>query len=130
MKITLTNGVELNALMVTGGGRYVQGASRDTLTFVFTAEQSMDELDRLFTAQNCETIILGDGEENGGIHHGYTIRAELKREPVVVTPATESAESVVENRTFVSMAQRTYMESQIASLTETVDVLVLENLMG
>ena len=130
MKITLTNGTELTALMVTGGGRYVQGANRDTLTFIFPAEQSMDELDALFTEQNCETIILGDGETEGGIHHGYTIRAELKREPVVVTPATESTEAVMENRTFVSMSQRTYMESQMASLTETVDVLVLESLMG
>ena len=130
MKITLTNGSELNAIMVTGSSRYIQGANRDTLTFIFPAEQSMDELDALFIPENCDTIILGDGEEEGGLHHGYTIRAELKREPVVVEPATENAEAIMENRTFVSMSQRTYMETQIASLTETVDVLVLESLLG
>ena len=120
MRITLTNGVELNALMVTGGGRYVQGATRDTLTFIFPVEQSMDELDALFTAQNCETIILGDGETEGGIHHGYTIRAELKREPVEVAPATESTEAVMENRTFVSMAQRTYMETKMMEMEAAI----------
>ena len=92
----------------------------DTLTFIFPVEQSMDELDALFTAQNCETIILGDGETEGGIHHGYTIRAELKREPVEVAPATESTEAVMENRTFVSMAQRTYMETKMMEMEAAI----------
>ena len=127
MKITLTDGAELNALLVTGGGRYVQGASRDTLTFIFPAEQSMDELDRLFTAQNCETIVLGSGEDEGGIHHGYTIRVELKREPVEVAPATESTKAVVENRTFVSMAQRTYMERKMSEMEAALAALTGKN---
>ena len=116
MKITLANKTELNAIMVTGGSRYVQGANRDTLTFIFPATQSMDELDALFIPENCETIVLGDGEAEGGIHHGYTVRVELKREPVVIEQATESADAVIENRTFVSMAQRTYMETKMMEM--------------
>lgn len=129
MLIKLANGTELNPIAALGEKRYVQGASRDTILFAFSAENTLDNLDRLFTAENCETITIVDGE-NEYIHRGYTVRAELKREPVEVTPATESTEAVYENRVFVAMAQRTYSESQIASLTETVDLLVMESLMG
>ena len=129
MIIKLNNGTELNPILVLGEKRYVQGVSRDTLLFAFSAENTLDNLDRLFSAENCETITIVDGE-NEYIHKGYTVRAELKREPVEVTPATESTEAVYENRVFVAMAQRTYSESQIASLTETVDLLVMESLMG
>ena len=129
MIIKLTNGMELNPILVTGGQKYIQGASRDTLSFVFPADASMDELDSMFTAENCESIAIVDGE-NEYIHHGYTIRSELRREPIMVTPATEASEAIVENRVTVSMSQRTYMESQMASLTDTVDVLVMESLMN
>lgn len=128
MIIKLTNGTELNPILATGGQRYVQSENRDTLSFVFPADASMDELDALFTAENCEAITIVDGE-NEYIHHGYTIRTELKREPVVVTPATEASEAVVENRVTVSMSQRTYAESQLASLTDTVDTLVMDALL-
>ena len=124
MIIKLTNGTELNPILATGGQRYVQGTNRDTLSFVFPADASMDELDTLFTAENCESITIMDGE-NKYIHNGYTIRAELKREPVVVTPATEISESVTENRVTISMSQRTYMESQLAATQAAVEMLCM-----
>lgn len=129
MKIILANGTELNPILVKGESRYVQGANRDVLSFVFAEETSLDELDAVFTAENCESIsIVGeDGVEN--IHKAYTIRVELVRKPVEVVPATEATEAVFENRVIVSMAQRTYTESQLASLTDTVDVLVMESLL-
>lgn len=128
MKIILNNGKELSPILVTGGPRMVHGASRDTLNFIFPATEDMAELDSAFSAENCEkiTIIGDDGSEN--IHTGYTIRAELKKDSVEVTPATE--EAVYEDRITVSMSQRTYAESQLASLTDTVDVLVMESLMN
>ena len=129
MKIILSNGLELNPIAVTGEKRHLHGINRDALRFVFSADTSLDELDGVFTATNCEdiTIIEDDAQY---IHHGYTVRAELKREPVVVTPANEEAEEVIENRVFVVMGQRTYAESQLASLIDTVDVLVMESLLG
>lgn len=129
MTIKLTNGTELNPISVFGERRHIQGVSRDTLVFVFPAETLMDNLDSVFTTGNCETITIVE-DENEYIHKAYTIRAELKREPVEVTPATESTDAVYENRVIVAMAQRTYSESQIASITETVDLLVMESLMG
>ena len=130
MKIILNNGKELSPIMVTGGPRMVQRASRDTLNFIFPADVAMASIDEAFTADACEhiTIIGDDGSEN--IHTGYTIRAELSKASVEVTPATESEAAVFEGRITVSMSQRTYAESQLASLTDTVDVLVMESLMN
>lgn len=129
MKIILNNGAELTPIMVTGGPRHLQGASRDTLNFIFSATEDMAELDAAFSTANCEsiTIIGDDGSE--AIHKGYTIRAELKKESVEVTPATESEAAVFEDRITVSMSQRTYAESQLASLTDTVDTLVMDALL-
>lgn len=130
MKIILANGKELSPILVTGGPRHIQGASRDTLSFIFPSDVSMESIDVAFSAEACEkiTIIGDDGSEN--IHTGYTIRAELSKASVEVTPATESEAAVFEDRITVSMSQRTYAESQLASLTDTVDVLVMESLMN
>ena len=116
MKIILNNGKELSPILVTGGPRMVQGASRDTLNFIFPATEDMAELDSAFSAENCEKIaIIGDdGSEN--IHTGYTIRAELSKASVEVTPATESEAAVFADRITVSMSQLTYAESQLANM--------------
>ena len=129
MKIILNNGAELTPIMVTGGPCYFQGANRDTLNFIFPATEDMAELDVAFSTANCEsiTIIGDDGSE--AIHKGYTIRAELKKESVEVTPATECEAAVFEASITVSMSQRTYTESQLASLTDTVDTLVMDALL-
>lgn len=122
MKIILANGTELNPIVVTGGGRSINGTHRDTLNFIFPQDASLDELDTIFTDANCATIKLyettADGAELEHIHTGYTIRAELSRTPMVVQEATEDTEEVIENRVTVSMALRTYAEAQLARLTE------------
>lgn len=137
MKIKLSNGTVLSPILATGETRYVQGANRDTLNFIFPATEGMEALDAAFSAENCESITVleavevpdGTTTEQSYLHKGYTIRAGLKKEAVEVTPATEEAEAVYEDRITVSMSQRTYTESQLASLTDTVDVLVMDALM-
>lgn len=123
MKVILANGTELSLITLTGAKRTVQGATRDVLSFVFPAETSMDELDSIFTAKNCETITVVNGE-NQFIHKAYTVRAELKREPVMVAPATENTAEVYENRVVVSMGQRTYAETQITEMKAAMDALL------
>ena len=130
MKIILTNGTELSLIMVTGKTSYVQGANRDTLSFIFPATEDMATLDAAFSAANCESIVIVGDDNSEAIHKGYTVRAEMKKANVEVIPATAENEAVCEERITVSMAQRTYAESQLASLTDTVDVLVMESLMG
>lgn len=130
MNIKLSNGTELSPILVTGSQRFVQGASRDTLTFLFPETESMEVLDAAFTPESCESITIVDDTGNEYIHKGYTIRAALSKEPVEVQPATEEAPAVMEDRIKVEMSQRTYQESQMASLVDTVDALVLESLLG
>lgn len=137
MKIKLSNGTVLSPILATGETRYVQGANRDTLNFIFPATEGMEALDAAFSAENCESITVleavedpdGTTTEQSYLHKGYTIRAGLKKEAVEVTPVTEEAEAIYEDRITVSMSQRTYTESQLASLTDTVDVLVMDALM-
>lgn len=133
MKIILANGTELHPILVTGGGRHINGAHRDVLNFIFPADASLDELDGLFTAENCESISLyevnADGSITEHIHTGYMIRAELSRTPMVVKEATETTPEVIENRVTVSMAQRTYTEAKLAEAikaTEAVNALLGE----
>lgn len=123
MKVILANGTELSPIALTGAKRNVQGANRDVLSFVFPADTSMDELDSIFTAKNCETITVVN-DENQYVHKAYTVRTELKREPVLVTPATESSAEVYENRVIVSMSQRTYAETQMAEMQSAMNALL------
>jgi hypothetical protein len=127
MKIILNN-IELTPINVIGGRKNVQGANRDTLTFVFPGDMDMAELDSIFSAFNCESITVED-ETGSYIHKGYTVRGELNKTTVCTAAETEEAPAVYEDRINVVMGQRTYAESQLASLTETVDVLVLESLL-
>lgn len=119
MKIILADGTEKTAIIVTGGQKYYQGANRDALTFVFE-ETSLDKIDEIFTDVNCESITLIGDDESENIHKGYVLRTELVKKPVVVTPATDSEAEVTEMRVMVTMAQRTYAESKIATIAEEV----------
>lgn len=130
MKVILSNGEVLIPNTVTGTKRLVQGASRDTLTFVFPGGTSLDEMDEAFFAANCERIIIVENDGSEYVHSGYVIRAELKREPVEVAAASDTEPATYQDRVVVSMSRRTYQESQIASLTETLDLLVMESLMA
>ena len=122
MKIILNNGVELSPISAIGGRRFVQGANRDTISFTFPVNTSLDEIDSIFTEENCESITIVEGE-NEYIHNGYVIRAELKREPIEVTPETDTEAAVYENRVIVSMSQRTYTENQIAAMKAAIATL-------
>lgn len=128
MKIKLSNDKVLEPLMVTGGQQYVQGQSRDTLSFVFDGTADMAELDQAFRPENCGDIIITDDADGEYLHHGYAIRYELKKADVESKPATAQTAAEYVTRITVSMAQRSYAEEQAASLQETVDALVLDAL--
>lgn len=116
MLIKFSNGTEMTTILVTGETRYVQGANRDTLNFIFPATEDMATLDSAFTTEACESITIVGDDGSEAIHNGYTIRVELSKAPVEVSPATAEMAAVYEDRITVSMAQRTYMESQLAAM--------------
>lgn len=116
MYIKLFNGSELVPVVVAGAQKRVQGANRDTLSFVFPAAAGMDALDAAFTAASCETITIVEDNGTENLHTGYTVRAGLSKETVEVTPATVDAAAVTEERITVSMSQRTYLETQLSAI--------------
>ena len=131
MNVKLTNGTELEALLVTGAPQFIQGDSRDCLTFVFPAETELGVLDKAFSTEACESISLSDGSTES-IHKGYTIRVELAKKPVEVSKATEGTEAVFEQRVTLTMAQRTYtesvlseMQSNIANMEDVLDYVLM-----
>ena len=125
MKIILIDNTELNPILVTGGPRFIQGQNRDTLNFIFSATEDINVLDNAFNASNCESITIIGDDKSEAVHKGYTIRAELKKESVEITHATESESAVYEDRITVSMSQRTYVESQLTALQDAVDMLCM-----
>lgn len=142
MYLILTDGTKLNHLGARGEHKYYQGANRDTITFEFDETHSVDELRNKFTETNCEVInivteeetSLEDGTVNiiqsNNYHEGYVIRVEVAERIKELQPATGTTPAVTETRVFVTMAQRTYAETQMANITTAVDVLLLESLLA
>lgn len=122
-KITLVNGTELNPLSIYGGAREVQGAKRDTLYFVFPVEEGLENLDSIFTEENCKTITITEDTGDSYIHKGYTVRAELSKKNMVVG-MTEENEPIYEDRLTVAMAQRTPAENQLKETQNVMDTLL------
>lgn len=122
MKIILNN-TELTPINVIGGRKNVQGANRDTLTFVFPGDMDMAELDGIFTAANCESITV-EAETGSYIHKGYTVRGELNKTTVCTAAETEEAPAVYEDRINVVMGQRTYTEKQIEATQAQIAALL------
>ena len=61
------------------------------------------------------------------LYKDYSLRVALSKQKFTLATAN-GAEDV--EQISVKMGQLTYVEKQVASLTETVDVLVLESLIG
>ena len=122
MKITLTNGTELNPLSIYGISREVQGAKRDTLHFVFLVSEGLENLDSIFTEENCETITITEDSGDSYIHKGYTVRAELSKKNMVVG-MTEENEPIYEDRLTVAMAQRTPADNQLKDMEKAMMAL-------
>ena len=143
MHLILKDGTQLNHLGATSVSKYIQGATRDTLTFEFNSSYSVDELRAFFNGANCETIIivtddlveriveLEDGTtevvnevvQTNNYWDGYVIRAEVAEKIKEIEPATGTTPAVTETRVFVTMAQRTYAETQMAILQNQNDLL-------
>lgn len=123
MKIILADGTELSPILVMGERRYVQRESRDTLTFIFPESAGLEELDAIFTSENCESIKVLESDDSAYIHKGYTIRAELSKKSVQISEPTETTDAVYENRIFVSMSQRTDLENMVASNNAAINAL-------
>lgn len=138
MHLILTDGTQLNHIGATGTTKYLQGANRDTITFIFPETYGMDELDAMFTEENCEiiNIVTEDAVEledgttaiayTDNLHAGYVIKAGISKEIRTITPATGTTPEVTETQILVTMAQRTYAETKLKENTDILAALLSE----
>ena len=128
MKTTIkfTDGTTLSAVKITGGGRYVQGASRDVLTFELAQDAaSFEQLVQAFTPDNCAQITLSaDGKES--LHEHYTMRLALALQDVEISPETTEGAAWTEPRWVVEMARKTFAEREMEKQSAAVEALTAQ----
>jgi len=120
MQLKLNDGTTLDVLVVNGKSVYVQGAQRDALEIQLAKGSiTVDVLDAL-TADSTKTskLTLIDGDSQY-IHDNYTIRKEC---------AIRYVEEAGEDRTIVTLAQKTDFEIQLAQQQAAIDALTLATL--
>ena len=120
MTITV-NGTEVAAVSVIGAAQFFQGANRKTLEIHFaTGETDFAELNTLFTEPGSILITDDDGTYQ---HDNYALRVSTALKPIVVTPETDEAPAVTEDRYVIVLAQKTYAETQMESVKEQIGML-------
>ena len=112
-KMRFVNGAEVPIIGCFGAREYFRYVLRDTLEFrLDPAMMTLDEADSLFSAENCETIVLieenevevvgDDGETKTELqvdeftHENYTVRIALsKREEPILTADNTTAQATL-----------------------------------
>lgn len=128
MHLLLKDGTRLNHIGATGKKIHAQDVNRDSITFIFDDSHTYDELDSIFTEANCEVIdivteaVEADEEGNEVVvlkdnyHYGFVIKHEISKK-ITTTNGVSKTEF------HVTMAQRTYAETQLANLQAQNDLL-------
>lgn len=129
MLIKLNDGKEIPILLVTGGNRIVFGSNRDTITFVINGYNSLEEIDNIFTEDNCENIILiqDDEEKTETLLYGYVLKIDLNKKIVEIAPESPEEEAIFEPRINITLARRSYAETKMAALSLAIDMLCMED---
>lgn len=125
--LKLSDGTTLVCEGVYGIPVIYQGVQRDSLTFAFDPEAvTVDRLLELFTAENCEALILEDGAEIH-VHEHYTIRAgagvscrDLAQRGVSGGPIQDTRSTA-----WVTMVQSTLEERTLQDQQAAINALVV-----
>jgi len=124
--IKFTNGTELPTVTAIAVNAYAQGAQRKAIEIQIAKDViTFGALDALTgNSANTAKLTLIDGDKQY-VHDNYSIRAELAVKAVEITPATDTAPAVTEDRLCVTLAQLTYIEVQQAAQQAMIDTLTL-----
>ena len=127
--IKFANGAELPIIAAIAVNAYAQGAQRKAIEIQIVKNAiTFDELDTLTgNSANTSKLTLIDGDKQY-VHDNYSIRAELAVKAVEITPATDTAPAVTEDRLCVTLAQLTYIEVQQAAQQAQIDAITLAQL--
>lgn len=130
-QIKMANGNILDCVGVHGWPIEYQGVKRDSLTFLFNENQSIDYLNDVFSPENCKdiTIISDSGED---IHSNYTIRIGMgkgyKNIALANTYAIGSSEEDMKKYCWVQMAQTSLAERELQNQAEVLNLLLINEL--
>lgn len=127
--IKFSNGTELPTITAIAVNAYVQGAQRKAIEIQMAKDViTFDALESLTgSAANTAKLTLIDGDKQY-VHDNYSIRTELAVKAVEVTPATDTAPAVTEDRLCVTLAQLTYLEVTQAAQQVQIDAITLAQL--
>ena len=94
-----------------------------------TGEMTSDELDNIFTEDNCENIILiqDDEEKTETLLYGYVLKTDLNKKIVEIAPESPEEEAIFEPRINITLARRSYAETKMAALSLAIDMLCMED---
>lgn len=127
--ITFLNGQELECETVHSHSQYYNGTNRDKLTFVFPENFGLMEIAANFTPENCKKIWLKDESGEQFLHEHYTIRFAIgvKERGALLNVAEDLDHRMV---AYVEMIRTTYSEQQLEELSDTMDAMLVAQLMG
>lgn len=131
MKVTLSNGKEIEALGVHGRNISYQGVQRDSLLFLFEIDnESLTDAMTDFTAENCKVVTLESDDGEQFIHEHYTIRTDLGYgfKDFVLTGGISGKDDT--KVVYVRMAQTTLLERTVENQQEAIDNLIVAALEG
>ena len=110
MKIRVSNN-EFEILSLERQTKFIQGANRDCITFVFAnGDYSIDELKRIFESNADDIVVADDDSEKHYLDYSILTAVEITNE-VVVQETNDSPEQEVEVIK-ISVAQKTYTKKK------------------
>ena len=118
--LTLTDGTQIVLLGYMRLKEYFWDAMRDAIEFrVDASVLALAEADVLFTAENCQTLTIQDGDNESITLRGYTVRMEVARREV---KEKVDDEAVFSSNIVVKMG----VPSEAEELNRAMDELLLE----
>lgn len=127
--IHFTDGKSLECESVHSNREYYNGVNRDKLTFIFSEEVPISLIVETFTPDNTKRIYLEDEGGEKFLYEHYTIRlgAGVKERGSLLHMGEDADHKMV---SYVEMIRTTYSEQQLEELSDTVDVMLIAQLMG
>lgn len=121
MKIKF-NDNELELLEISRQTKFIQGASRDCITFVFNkSDYNVDELKKIFESDVNDIAIVDDESEKHYFDYSILTDIEITNE-IIEQETNDSPEQNIEVIK-ISVAQKTYTEKQEDARIEQLNSL-------
>lgn len=129
MKVIFADGRWMQCNSVHSMPMTYDGTTRDSYTFLFPADTSIDTIKNHFTPDNCDQITLEDEDGNRFIHEHYTIPISAgTSDRGLLLMAGENVDH--EQVPYIKMCRETTMETRVRQLQEVTDAVLTNMLEG